>query len=149
LVVPWLIGLASLGILIRRDPARVTPDASHPPTWALSGGVFCIALYGGYFGAAAGVLLLALLLVATAEPLARSNAMKNVLLGLANGVAALAFVAFGPVSWAAVLPLAVGFLVGGRLGPIVVRRVPAGPLRAVIACAGLGLAVHLGLDAYR
>jgi len=152
LIVPWLIGLASVGILIghdiRNDPARVLPTASHPPTWALRVGVLLIAVYGGYFGAAAGVLLLALLLVATAEPLARSNAMKNVLLGIANGVAALAFVAFGPVRWSDVVPLVLGFLVGGRLGPIIVRRAPAGPLRVVIACAGLGLAVHLGLDAY-
>src|ERR1019366_8907719 len=50
--------------------------------------VFLVTVYGGYFGAAAGVLLLALLLIATGEPLARRNAMKNLLLGLANGVAA-------------------------------------------------------------
>jgi hypothetical protein len=74
--------------------------------------------------------------------------MKNLLLGLANAVAAVAFVAFGPVRWSAAIPLAAGFLVGGRLGPILVRRAPAGPLRAVVACAGLGLAVHLALDAY-
>jgi len=61
----------------------------------------------------------------------------------------VAFIAFGPLRWAAVLPLAVGFLLGGRLGPPIVRRAPAGPLRALIACAGLALAVHLGLDAYR
>ena len=105
-------------------------------------------MYAGYFGAAAGVLLLALLLATTAQTLARNNALKNLLLGIANGVAAVAFVLFGPVHWAAVVPLAIGFLVGGRLGPIVVRRAPAGPLRTVIACAGLVLAIHLGLDAY-
>ena len=75
--------------------------------------------------------------------------MKNVLLGLANGVAAVAFVFFGPVRWSAVLPLAAGFLVGGRLGPIIVRKAPAAPLRILVACAGVTLAVHLGLDAYR
>jgi hypothetical protein len=148
LVVPWLIGLASIGILIRRNPDRVVPHPAHRPTWALIAGVYVIGVYGGYFGAGAGVLLLSVLLFATAEPLARSNAMKNLLLGLANAVAAVAFVAFGPVRWSAVLPLAVGFLAGGRLGPIVVRRAPAGPLRALVACAGIGLAVHLGLDAY-
>jgi len=58
-----------------------------------------------------------MLLVSTSESLARSNAMKNLLLGLANGVAAVAFVAFGPVRWSAVVPLAAGFLVGGRIGP--------------------------------
>jgi hypothetical protein len=149
LVVPWLIGLGSIAILIRRNPERVAPHPAHRPTGAVTAGVFLIAVYGGYFGAGAGVLLLSLLLFATAEPLARSNAMKNLLLGLANAIAAVAFVAFGPVRWSAVLPLALGFLAGGRLGPIVVRRAPAGPLRAVVACAGIGLAVHLGLDAYR
>ncbi len=115
----------------------------------LSIGVFLVAVYGGYFGAAAGVMLLALFLVVTRETLPRSIALKNLLLGLANAVAAVAFVADGPVRWWAVVPLSVGFLLGGRLGPIVVRHAPAGFLRAVIACAGLALAGHLGWDAYR
>jgi uncharacterized membrane protein YfcA len=149
LAVPWLIGLASLAILLQRTRPVRAPTEVYQPTRKLTVGVFFVAIYGGYFGAAAGVLLLALLLVTTAEPLARSNAMKNLLLGSANAVAALAFVAFGPVRWSAVIPLAAGCLVGGRLGPIIVRRVPAAPLRALIACAGLGLAIHLGLDAYR
>jgi uncharacterized protein len=148
-VVPWLIAGASLAILIQRAPSRPPPAEGRQPTWTLSVGVFLITVYGGYFGAAAGVLLLALLLTAGGEPLARSNAMKNLVLGLANAVASVAFIAFGPVRWSAVLPLALGFLVGGRLGPLVVRRAPARPLRVLIACAGLGLAVHLGLDAYR
>jgi uncharacterized membrane protein YfcA len=149
LIVPWLIGLASLAILIRRNPGRRPPVDSHGPRWMLSAGVYVVAVYGGYFGAAAGVLLLALLRFSTTESLARSNAMKNVLLGLANGVAAAAFVLFGPVRWSAVLPLAAGFLVGGRLGPIIVRKAPPASLRVLIACAGVALAVHLGLDAYR
>ena len=74
--------------------------------------------------------------------------MKNLLLGVANAVAAVAFALFGPVHWLAVLPLAGGFLIGGRVGPIIVRHAPTGPLRIVISIAGLGLAVHLGLDAY-
>jgi uncharacterized membrane protein YfcA len=147
-IVPWLIGLASLGILVRRDPARLAP-AGHRPSRAMLIGVFAVAVYSGYFGAGAGVVLVAFLTLSSPESLARNNAVKNVILGLSNGVAALAFVAFGPVRWQAVIPLAAGFLVGGRLGPMVVRRVPAGGLRVVIACAGVGLAVHLGLDAYR
>ena len=148
-VVPCLIGLAALTILIPRNPTRLAPNVAQRPTWKLSAGVFLIAVYGGYFGAAAGVLLLALVLFATAEPLARGNAIRNLLVGLANATAAVVFVAIGPVHWSAAVPLAVGCLAGGRLGPTIVRRVPAAPLRAVIACAGLGLAVHLGLDAYR
>ena len=90
-----------------------------------------------------------MLLTLTAESLARCSALRLLLLGLANGIAAVAFALLGPVHWEAAAPLALGFLAGGRLGPVIVRKAPAGPLRLVIACAGLGLAVHLGLDAYR
>jgi uncharacterized protein len=147
-LVPWLIALASMGILVQPRPRALQRLHTGGDARALTVCVALVAVYGGYFGAAAGVLLLALLLAFTPEPLARSNALKNVVLGLANGVAALAFVLFGPVQWSAVVPLAVGFLVGGRLGPVIVRRAPAGPLRAVIGVAGIALAVHLGLDAY-
>ena len=148
LVVPFLIGFASLGVLIKRSPNREVSNAAHPPSWSLSIWVFFIGLYGGYFGAAAGVLMLAVMLFSTGESLPRSNAMKNLLLGGANGVAALAFMIFGSVRWSAAVPLAIGFLMGGRLGPEIVRRAPTGPLRFLIALAGIGLAVHLGLDAY-
>ena len=150
-IVPFLIGAGSLAVLLprRRHLLSDSPGGSTAPRWPLAVGVYAVALYGGYFGAAAGVILLALLMYMTGEPLPRSNAMKNVLLGIANGVAAVAFALFGPVRWTAAVPLAFGFLVGGRLGPIVVRRFPPGPLRLLIALAGLGLAVHLGMDAYR
>jgi uncharacterized membrane protein YfcA len=148
-IVPWLIAGASLAILIPRGSAPAEPARARHAAWTLGGGVFLIGVYGGYFGAAAGVLLLALLLTVTDESLARANAMKNLLTGLANAVAAVAFVAFGPVRWWAIVPLAIGFLVGGRLGPVIVRNAPPGPLRALIACAGVALAIHLGVDAYR
>ncbi len=149
LVVPWLIGLAALTMLIPRKQNLKAPSGLLRPTWKLALAVFLVAVYGGYFGAAAGVLLLALLLIATGETLARSNAVKNLLVGLANVVAAGLFVAFGPLRWWAVVPLAAGCFIGGRLGPVIVRHLPATPLRVVIACGGLVLAVHLGLDAYR
>lgn len=149
LLVPWLIAAGSLGILVRRR-TRAVPDgiATGHRRLVLDVAVFLIALYGGYFGAAAGVVLLAVLLLLTTDSLPRSNAVKNLLLGLANAVAAIAFVIVGPVRWADAVPLAIGFLVGGRVGPAIVRRVPAAPLRAAIACGGIGLAVHLGLTAY-
>jgi uncharacterized protein len=149
-VVPVLIGLSSIGVLVRRRP-HSTDDptaAVRPDPWWLVPAVFGIGVYGGYFGAAAGVLLLAITLYATGESLPRSNGVKNVVLGAANAVAAVAFAVFGPVSWTTVVPLALGCLVGGRLGPVVVRRAPATVLRSVIATAGVGLAVYLALDAY-
>jgi uncharacterized membrane protein YfcA len=104
-------------------------------------------VYGGYFGAAAGVLMLAVLALSVVEPLARLNALKNVALGLANGVAAVGFAVFGPVRWTAAAPLAAGFLLGGGLGPALVRRLPAEPLRVLVALLGLGVAIKLGIDA--
>lgn len=67
-----------------------------------------MAVYGGYFGAAAGVLMLALLLASTRESLARSNAVKNVVLGPTNAMAALIFILFSSVHWSVVAPLALG-----------------------------------------
>ncbi len=92
----------------------------------------------GYFGAAGGILLLVVLTAMVTEPLARTNALKNVVSGLANMVAAVAFALFGPVRWAAVLPLAAGFLIGGRIGPMLVRYMPARVLRVVIGLGGIG-----------
>ena len=79
---------------------------------------------------------------------AHANAAKNVIAGVANSVAALIFVFLAPVHWPAVVALGLGCLVGSRLGPIVVRHAPAGPLRVAIGAAGLALAIKLGIDAY-
>lgn len=145
-IVPVLIAAASVAVVAQRRTGAV--EHPHQGRW-LTTATFFVGVYGGYFGAAAGVLLLALVLLATGESLPRSNAVKNVVLGAANLVAAVGFALFGPVAWWSALPLAVGFFVGGQLGPRLVRRVPATPLRLLIGAAGLGLAVHLGLSAYR
>jgi uncharacterized protein len=151
-VVPILLGVASVAILIPRRgnrQARVADHQRHTTGVLLeSGAIFLICIYGGYFGAAAGVMLLALLLGAGHTTLAHANAGKNVILGIANGVAAIIFAIFAPVQWPAVLALGIGCLIGSRLGPIVVRHAPAKPLRVVIGAAGVALAVKLGIDAY-
>ena len=151
-VVPILLGLASAAILLPRRGNRRVRVADHQRHTAgvllESTAIFLICIYGGYFGAAAGVLLLALLLRAGHATLAHANAGKNVILGIANGVAAIIFAFLAPVHWPAVLALGIGCLIGSRLGPIVVRHAPAAPLRAVIGVARLALAVKLGIDAY-
>jgi uncharacterized protein len=152
-IVPWLIAGAAVALLVQRPPRELAARgaAAHPThrdPWWLPLAVTTIAVYGGYFGAAAGVMLLALLLLSTGEGLAVGNALRNVLLGVANLTAAVGFVVFAPVDWSAALPLAVGLFVGGRLGPRVVRRAPQLLLRRLIALAGLGLAVHLAVQAY-
>jgi uncharacterized membrane protein YfcA len=149
-VVPWLIGGASIVLLLA---PRLRRPSAHPEADSDRAGVvktvavFLVAVYSGYFGAAAGVLMLAVLSVATHETLARVSAAKNVVTGMANAVAAIVFALIGPVHWVAALALAIGSLAGGWLGPAVVRRVPAGPLRVAIAVAGLGLAAKLAIDA--
>jgi uncharacterized protein len=153
LVVPWLIGGASVAILVQRPPRELALEGAlhHPdhrdPRW-LPLGTFAIAIYGGYFGAAAGVMMLAMYLLSTGEGLARGNALRNVTLGFANLVAAIGFVLFASIAWSAAVPLAIGLFAGGRLGPGVVRRAPQTLLRRLIAVAGLGLAIHLGIQAY-
>ncbi|RBY93407.1 sulfite exporter TauE/SafE family protein [Blastococcus sp. TF02-8] len=152
-IVPVLIAGASAAILVQRPPRDLAAEGARhssgggDPRW-LPLGTFVVAIYGGYFGAAAGVLLLAMYLLGTGEGLPRGNAMKNVILGVANAVAAVGYVLFASVAWSAVVPLAIGCLIGGRIGPAVVRRAPQAGLRRVIALAGLALAVRLAVQAF-
>ena len=149
-VVPVLIGGASLILLVQPRISLLTPpavlDTRH--RLALGAALFAVAMYIGYFGAAAGVLLLVVLTAAISEPLVRVNAIKNAVNGIANAMAAACFALFGDVRWRLVLPLAAGFLIGGWVGPKIARRVPAGVLRVSVSLCGLGLAAKLGVSAY-
>jgi uncharacterized membrane protein YfcA len=147
--VPVLLAGAAVVIALPRRRTVHTGPRSVGRTVLLGVTIVAICVYSGFFGAAAGVLLLALFLAMGSDSLPHANATKNVVLGASNGAAALVFLVFGPVSWAAVVPLGLGCLIGSRLGPAVVRRAPATPLRLLIAVAGLALAVKLGLDTYR
>lgn len=146
-VVPVLIGGASVQVLLKpaieRRRGRTTLSARK-------GGVylFPVSVYGGYFGAGAAVLAIAVLDAVLHTTIARVNALKNVLMMAANGTAAVGFALFAPVRWAAAIPLAVGFLVGGFVGPTIVRHSPAGVIRVLIGVAGLGLAVILAVRAW-
>lgn len=151
MIVPVLVALASLALLAQpwlRPDTRPDPRRSRLASVGIALCVFAVAVYGGYFGAAAGVLLLALIMVGLPVSLLRGNALKNVLLGFTNAVAAIAFALLGPVQWVAAAALGAGVLVGSYVGPAVARRVPTTALRVGIGVAGLGLAVVLALDAY-
>ncbi|WP_308258100.1 sulfite exporter TauE/SafE family protein [Pseudonocardia lacus] len=166
-VVPVLVAGASVALLLqprlrargerrrRADgPGAVSADAlgapvgSAWPSRPVLAGVLLVSVYGGYFGAAAGVLMLALVLVGLPVSLLQGNALKTVLLGLANLVAAAGFAFFGPVEWWAVPPMAAGLLVGAWCGPALARRLPAAVLRTGIALAGMGLAVSLAVQSW-
>jgi uncharacterized protein len=150
-IVPVLLGFASLAILLPVRPRGNAPTSPRRHSTLILQGfsIFAVCIYGGYFGAAAGVLLLALFLRLGRESLAQANADKNVILGVSNGVAAVVFAIAAPVQWAAVLVLGTGCLLGSRLGPAVVRRAPDKPLRIAIGVVGVALAVKLGIDEYR
>ena len=129
---------------------RATTETGRPPVehggvvlWV---GVFLTGVYGGYFGAAQGVILLALLGIFIADQLQRLNAVKNVLALIANGVAAVLFVFVADVAWEVAVLIAVGSVVGGQLGAHVGRRLPATWLRGMIVVIGLVAALRLLLD---
>ena len=149
LVVPWLIALGSAALLARDSLRRVAEKRLQRPgrtPLPLVGAILLIAVYAGYFGAAAGVLMLAALAVSTTEPLPVTNAVKNVVTGAANVTAAVAYAFLAPVNWIAAGALAVGCVTGSWIGPAIVRRLPERPLRLAIAFAGFGLALYLWLS---
>lgn len=149
-VVPWLIAGGSLALLAGPRLRLAVERARIGPRGPIVGAsAFCVAIYGGYFGAAAGVLMLALLSSVWSDSLARSNAAKNLATGAANLVAAAVFAFTGDVDWPAALALCAGSIVGSWVGPGIVRRLPPAPLRIAIGLAGLGLAVVLAWKAFR
>ncbi|MEO5831943.1 MAG: sulfite exporter TauE/SafE family protein [Nakamurella sp.] len=143
-IVPFLVAGGSVILLLQpKIAARRVPGQSDERRRLLPAGLFGVAVYGGYFGAGSGIMMLTLLLFTVDGHLPRANAMKNVLLTVGGVVVAIGFTAFGSVQWAAAIPLGIGFLAGGAIGPSVARRVPAHKLRIWIAMAGFTLAAWL------
>ena len=146
-VVPVLILVACLLVALQPRLARRVSagDGPHRPHGGrtLFVAVYATSVYGGYFGAAQGVILIALLGIFVDDGLQRLNAAKNVLAALVNGVAALLFVAFADVAWAPAALLACGAVVGGQIGAKIGRRISPGWLRAVIVVVGVMVAVRL------
>jgi uncharacterized membrane protein YfcA len=105
--------------------------------------VFATGIYGGYFGGAQGVLLLGILGVALPQSLQRTNGLKNVLAGLANGVSGLIFAFAADVAWAPAALIAVGSVVGGQVGATYGRRLSPDALRGLIVVVGTAAIVKL------
>jgi hypothetical protein len=141
LIVPGLIALACVLVLLQpRIAAALRAGARHPGhdrTALLLLGVFVTGIYGGYFGAAQGVLLLAVLGVTMDERLQLVNGVKNVLAGVVNAVAALFFVLATDIHWRAAGLVAIGAVVGGVLGARLGRRLPDRFLRGFIVLVGV------------
>ncbi len=106
-------------------------------------GVYLTGIYGGYFGAAQGVILIALLAILVDDDLQRLNGLKNVIAAVINTVAAILFIALAPVAWIPAILLAVGSTIGGQLGAVVGRRLSPFALRVAIIVIGVTVALRL------
>jgi uncharacterized protein len=141
-IVPVLIGLACVMVVVQpRVTARLRAREDHEPRQhpgpLLYAGIYLAGIYGGYFGAAQGVLLMAVLGTGVDESLQRLNAVKNVLAAVVNAVAGVIFAIVADVDWWIVLLIGVGSVIGGQLGATVGRRLPGTGLRVVIVLVGL------------
>jgi len=145
-IVPWLLLAAAVlaalqpriadAVALRRAargitqlPAGGTPRAAGP---GLLLGILLTGVYGGYFGAAQGVLLLVILGLAVGGPLNELNGVKNILSGTANLVSAVLFIAIAEVDWAVAGLIAIGSTIGGGLGGRYGRRLPSSVLRVLL-----------------
>lgn len=141
---PWLVlvacALLAVQPLVSRWVARVQ---HHTAPMRLVVGVGVASIYGGYFGAGLGIVLLAALGLTLEEPLQRLNAIKQVLSLTVAVVSAIAVALFGPVSWPGVVLVGAGTMVGGRVGVGVARRLPDQVLRGLVIALGVTVAVVL------
>ncbi|AJC59283.1 integral membrane protein [Streptomyces sp. 769] len=150
-VVPALIAVAlvlvvaqpRLAAAVRARRARNGTVAHRDGGLALFVGLLLASVYGGYFGAAQGIIYLSLMGVLLSDDLQRVNALKNVLTALVNGVAAIFFLFVADFDWTAVALIAIGSALGGQLGATIGRRLPPTALRAVIVAVGLVAIVQL------
>lgn len=146
-VVPVLIAIACVLVVLQpklNGWLAARREHAHPDGGTMLWlGVFGAGVYGGYFGAAQGVLLIGLLGAFLAEDLQRVNAAKNVLSLIVNATAAVLFTIIAPVDWWAVLMVALGATLGGFLGAKVGRKLPAPVLRGFIVCVGVAAIIKL------
>ncbi|MGA3353397.1 MAG: sulfite exporter TauE/SafE family protein [Acidimicrobiales bacterium] len=141
--VPVLIVIACLLMAAQPRIGRWLGKRGERPAHGglpLLASVFATGVYGGYFGAAQGVILISLLAIFIDDDLQRLNGVKNVLTTLANGTAALLFVVLSHVSWEAVGLIAAGSSVGGQIGGVVGRRLSPGTLRVIVVIGGVVVA---------
>jgi uncharacterized membrane protein YfcA len=144
---PWLVLGASVLFAAQPLLRRALAGSSHAPPRTrpilLAGGTFAASVYGGYFGAGLGVMLLAILGLALPDSIVRTSGLRTALSILVNGVAAAVFLIHGGLAWRAVGLLAAGSLVGGWIGARVALRIPAMALRIVVVAVGLATVIKL------
>jgi uncharacterized membrane protein YfcA len=144
-LVPWLILVACLLVLVQPRLTRMLRERGVDPTRlprrTLVPVLLVIGIYAGYFGAAQGIVLIAALTTLFDADLQRSNAVKNVLQGISNGIAGIVFALAGSVDWAAAIAVGAGAILGGFIGAPFASRLPDPALRGLIVAIGLAAAV--------
>ena len=147
-VVPWLIGAATilfaLAPLITKRLAHID-HTRGPRRWALFAGVFLSSIYGGYFGAGLGILLLAVLAVTLPFEIHELQGIRSVFSTIINVIAAIIFIIRGHLAVDAVYMLLVGTLIGGWLGTILIKRMSATVVRTLVIITGTVTTVYLAL----
>jgi uncharacterized protein len=147
--VPVLIAVAAALMALQPRISAFLQNRSRQHTHGgagLSIGVFATAVYGGYFGAAQGVILIALLAIFIDDDLQRLNGTKNTLALVTNAVAGILFVATTDVSWSVAALIAGGSVIGGQVGGHFGRRLPAPVLRWIVVVVGLAVAIGLAVE---
>jgi len=146
-IVPAFIAIA-LVLIVAQPRMSAVLETRRPRSHDRAGplatlAVFGAGIYGGYFGAAQGIMVLAVLTLSLDDDLQRLNAVKVVLTGLVNFVSGLVFIFAAHVAWAPAALIAGGSLLGGMLGAHAGRRLPAPALRAAVVVVGIAAIVHL------
>ena len=142
-IVPAFIAIALILIVLQPRLSAWLEHRRRAAGRATAPATFVAGIYGGYFGAAQGILLLAVFGLTLEDELQRTNALKNVLAAIVNGVAGVVFVFSGSVAWLPVALIAAGATVGGVIGASVGRRLPPAVLRAFIVVVGVVAIVRL------
>ena len=146
-IVPVFIAIALVLVVLQPRLKRMLAEreigVAHEKGILVALAIYATGVYGGYFGAAQGILLLGILGVALAQDLHRTNGLKNVLAGLTNGVAAVYFIFAAHVDWGPAGIIAVTSILGAQLGARYGRKLPPAALRALIVVVGLTAIVRL------
>jgi uncharacterized membrane protein YfcA len=147
-IVPILIAASCLLLFLQPRLTRHISHAGNERSPFLAAGIAFCGAYSAYFGSAVSILLFAILALFVADTLQHLNAMKIVLVGCANLLAAIVYAFLAPVDWRYALTIMVSSFFGGRLGAHYARRIPSDPLRLTVAAAGLVVAGVLAVRAF-
>jgi uncharacterized membrane protein YfcA len=141
-LIPWLLLFATSLFAVSPLLKRKSPGAPRHAPWQIAL-QFAVAVYGGYFGAGMGIMMLAVLAFSGLPSLNAQNAIKNVLSVTINGVALVPFVIARAVDWRFALPMAAIALLGGYFGARFFRRIPAPISRALVVAIGAAMTIVL------